>query len=318
MKWKKIGKIFDPTKHQLPHGCTSHAQSPQALVFDDLVRVYFSTRQKDTNGKFLSHIAFVEFDKKFNNILRVSTNMVIELGRTGCFDEHGIFPMNVVRHGNRIYGYTCGLSRRVSVPIDTSIGLAISDDQGLTFKRIGDGPILTATLNEPCIIGDPFVAIMAGQFQMWYIFCQRWIPKAETDGAPSRVYKIAHAVSKDGISWERDGKPLISDKLNPSECQALPTVIHFDNRYHMFFCYRQATGFRTNRDCGYRIGYAYSNDNTQWTRADECAGIEFSESGWDSEMQCYPNVFHCNGNIYMLYNGNEFGRYGFGLAILEK
>jgi hypothetical protein len=33
-------------------------------------------------------------------------------------------------------------------------------------------------------------------------------------------------------------------------------------------------------------------------------------------MQCYPHVFECDGKVYLLYNGNEFGRYGFGLAEL--
>ena len=28
-------------------------------------------------------------------------------------------------------------------------------------------------------------------------------------------------------------------------------------------------------------------------------------------------VFEIDGKIYLLYNGNEFGRYGFGLAALE-
>ena len=38
---------------------------------------------------------------------------------------------------------------------------------------------------------------------------------------------------------------------------------------------------------------------------------------WDSDMLCYPHVFECDGQVYLLYNGNEFGRYGFGAAVLE-
>jgi hypothetical protein len=84
----------------------------------------------------------------------------------------------------------------------------------------------------------------------------------------------------------------------------------------MYFCYRQATDFRVNRNRGYRIGYAYSHDLRNWTRDDAEGGIEVSESGWDSDMLCYPHVFRCEGSVYLLYNGNEFGRYGFGLAAL--
>ncbi|MBA3704780.1 MAG: hypothetical protein H0W84_02445, partial [Bacteroidetes bacterium] len=68
---------------------------------------------------------------------------------------------------------------------------------------------------------------------------------------------------------------------------------------------------------GYRIGYAWSKDLINWTRDDENAGIEVSENEWDSSMLCYPNVFKCDDKIYLLYNGNEFGRFGFGLAVLE-
>jgi hypothetical protein len=39
---------------------------------------------------------------------------------------------------------------------------------------------------------------------------------------------------------------------------------------------------------------------------------------WDADMQCYPHAFECDGSVYLLYNGNEFGRYGFGLAKLAQ
>ena len=152
---------------------------------------------------------------------------------------------------------------------------------------------------------------------MWYIYGTRWI-KDTVEDAPQRVYKIVHATSPDGISWEKEGKHIISDVLNVDECQALPTVIRFNDRYHMFFCFREATNFRKIKERGYRIGYAYSDDLIHWTRADEAVGIQPSEVGWDADMMCYPHVFHCHGKIYLLYNGNEFGRFGFGIALLKN
>jgi hypothetical protein len=158
MKWIKRGLIFDPTKYKLANGCREFAQSPQTLVFEDFVRIYFSTRQKDNStGKFVSHIAFVDFDKKFSEVLNISSDTVIELGETGTFDEHGIFPINILRHDGKIFAYTCGWSRRVSVSVETSTGLAFSDDDGLSFKKAGPGPVLTASLHEPVLVGDSFV-----------------------------------------------------------------------------------------------------------------------------------------------------------------
>ena len=176
--------------------------------------------------------------------------------------------------------------------------------------------MLTSSLNEPFLVGDPFVAIFDNLYHMWYIYGEKWITHY-TEEHPQRVYKIGHATSLDGLSWIKEGKQIVSDKLNFDECQALPSVIKYDKKYHMVFCYREAIGFRDNKDNGYRIGYAYSDDLKNWIRDDKNVGIDISKDEWDSDMLAYPHIFHCDQKIYMLYNGNEFGRFGFGLAVLE-
>lgn len=319
MKWRKIGHIFDPASHRLPSGCTQFAQSPQTLVFDDFVRIYFSTRSVDPkNGKYLSHVAFVDMRKNLRDIIAVSDKAVIPLGELGCFDEHGIFPINVVRDGDRILAYTTGWNRRVSVSVDTGIGLAISQDDGQTFQRVGHGPVLAASLHEPCLVGDGFVKIIGGVYHMWYIFGTGW-KRFALDAAPDRTYKIAHATSTDGVQWDKqEATPIIADRLGSDESQALPTVVGIGDRHHMFFCYRESFDFRSAKGRGYRIGHAWSDNLNTWTRDDENPVLAGTPGEWDSDMQCYPHVFECDGMVYLLYNGNEFGRAGFGLALLES
>jgi predicted GH43/DUF377 family glycosyl hydrolase len=316
MRWKKLGNIFDLTSAALSDKKFLYAQSPQALVFDEFVRIYFSTRQKDHKGKYVSHIAYADMTKDLRELIGTSEDTVIEVGALGCFDEHGIFPMNVLRDGKRILAYTSGWNRKVSVILDGSIGFAESYDNGKTFRKIGPGPVLTSSLYEPFLVGDPFVQKHHDTYHMWYIYGTRWISNPERNEA-ERVYKIGHATSADGINWEKEGRNIIPDKINEDECQALPTVISINGRHHMFFCYRHAFNFREDSTMGYRIGYAWSDDLLNWVREDSSAGIDVSAEGWDSEMMCYPHVFSCDDNIYMLYNGNEFGRYGFGVALLE-
>ncbi|MBE7419307.1 MAG: hypothetical protein HS128_16515 [Ideonella sp.] len=319
MRWRKHGRIFDPTQHRLPNGCTQFAQSPQALVFDDFVRVYFSCRSVDgANGKYLSHVAFVDFAKDLRRILRVSDRAVVNLGALGCFDEHGIFPMNVIRHGDLVYGYTTGWSRRQSVSVETAIGLVISRDGGITFERFGDGPVLGSSLHEPFLVGDAFVASLEGKLHMWYIFGTRW-QRFPSSGLPERTYKIGHATSSDGKDWvKQEAVQVVPDVLGEHESQALPTVCKVDAAYHMFFCYRHSDDFRRNSDRGYRIGHARSQDLLQWVRDDSVLSLQGTPGDWDGDMQCYPHVFECDSEIYLLYNGNEFGRYGFGLAQLQR
>ena len=66
------------------------------------------------------------------------------------------------------------------------------------------------------------------------------------------------------------------------------------------------------------MGYAESFNGIDWTRNDKEVGILPSSTGWDSEMVCYPSVFDHHNNRYMVYNGNGYGKTGFGLARLEN
>jgi hypothetical protein len=319
VRWRRLGHIFDLSAVDLPGGYMGYAQAPQALVFDDFVRIYFSTRSVDANnGKYRSHVLFADFSPTLDRVLFVSPEPVLPLGDLGCFDEHGIFPMNVLRVGDAVFGYTCGWSRRVSVSVETAVGLAVSRDDGLTFQRVGPGPILSATLREPFLIGDAFVRVIGGTYHMWYIFGTAWKQFPEIP-APERIYKIGHANSADGTTWTRDeGVQIIPDRLGPDESQALPSVLEIDGVYHMFFCYRESADFRTNAARGYRLGHAVSDDLRSWVRADDEQTFDGDEGSWDADMQCYPHAFESRDQVYLLYNGNDFGRYGFGAAVLER
>ena len=85
----------------------------------------------------------------------------------------------------------------------------------------------------------------------------------------------------------------------------------------MFFSYRYSLDCRS-KGRGYRLGYAFSDDLNNWTRDDTNVGIGLSDEGWDSEMISYGHVFELDKHIYMVYQGNHFGRVGFGLAKLEN
>jgi hypothetical protein len=317
MKWFKQGKIFSPSQFRNELNGMVYAQSPQALPIDNGIRIYFSTRTMDSSGKYLSHIAFAEFSRDLREVREVSGHTVIPLGGLGDFDEHGIFPIHIFKNQDKVFGYTTGWNRRKSVSADSSIGLGVSVDGGRFFQKVGRGPILTSSLHEPFLVGDPFVLAVDGLFHMWYICGKRWIFSQKASDA-ERVYKIAHAVSDDGVNWRKDNQGVIPDAIGPDECQALPSVLEVDGIHHMVFCYRDAIGFRTELGKGYRLGYAYSKDLVNWTRDDQGLGLPLTGEGWDSRMMCYPHLFRLDDQIALLYNGNDFGKEGFGLAILKS
>ena len=314
--WKKLGQVFRPQTVTGRPWMKEYAQAPSALLFDDFVRIYFSCRpHPDAQGRYVSYSAFVDLDRhNLFKVRAVAEKPILELGRLGDFDEFGTYPVSVIRHGDETRAYYAGWTRCESVPFDVSIGMATSHDGGRTFTKLGPGPVLSRSQNEPFVISGPKIRFFNNTYFLFYIAGRKW---KVVDGRAEPVYKIRMASSEDGIHWTRFDKDLIASRIEEDEAQASPDVFYCDGIFHMFFCYRYSSQFR-GKERGYRIGYASSTNLVDWIREDDKAGIDVSEQGWDSEMVCYPHVFNVDGNIYMAYLGNQVGREGFGLASLSS
>lgn len=308
--WEKRGQIFQPGQFDWMR---EYAQCPTSIIIDNILRVYFCTRpSKNSDADYVSYSGFADYDlQNLSKPIGVSDSPILALGGTGEFDEFGCMVGSVIKKDDRYWLYYCGWQRMRSVPYNWAIGLAFSED-GKHFQKYKKGPILGSVPEEPYLQACPIVKIIGDQWHMWYLSGREWLTDSMT-GRKESVYKIMHAVSQDGILWNRNGQPII-DSTVEYECQTSPSVFWCGDKYHMFFSYRHGLNFR-NAQRGYRIGYAWSEDLKNWHREDRLAGIDVSESGWDSDMVCYPHVFNYQKKFFMLYCGNQFGRNGFGLAV---
>ena len=315
-KWNKLGKIFDPAAIDTPEWMNEFAQAPSVILFEDFARVYFSCRPKpDENRQYVSYSAYVDLNRKnLFEVVGMSSEPILKLGKLGTFDEFGTYPASVIKDGENYKVYYGGWTRCESVPFNVSIGMGISEDGGKTFQKLGDGPILSYSSDEPFILSGPKIRKFNDKWYLFYIAGKKWILD---NGKPEPVYKIRMAISSDGINFTKHNKNLIADSVEENEAQASPDVIFLDGKYHMFFCYRYSTNYRNHQN-GYRIGHAFSDDLENWTRDDANVGIDVSEDGWDSEMISYPTVFEMDGEVYMFYLGNQVGKCGFGAAKLQK
>jgi len=301
MPWIKKGQIFKPEGQY--YWVKSHAMLPiPEKMGDDLYRVYFSGR--DNRNRSL--VGYVEFD--INNpqeILKMSEKPVLGLGELGTFDDNGVTPSWVIDHGGRKYLYYVGWNQGATVRMAEMAGLAVSTNGGESFTRISRAPILERTDKEPLsLLAATCVLIEDGTWRMWYVSGIEWANKDFVS------YDIKYAESKNGIQWKRDGNACLGFNSPEEYALARPCVLMEDGIYKMWFGKRQ--GQET-----YRIGYAESKDGHSWERKDHIAGLDVSESGWDSEMVEYPYVFNHKGKKYLLYNGNGYGRNGFGYAVEE-
>jgi hypothetical protein len=314
-RWRKLGKAFSPQQVQGRSWLKEFAQAPATLLLDDVVRVFFSCRPpRDESGQYVSYSAFVDLDRAdLFNVRRVAERPILDLGGLGEFDEFGTYPVSVARAGDEVRAYYGGWSRCESVPFNVAIGCAASRDGGVTFAKLGRGPVLGFSPEEPFVLSGPKIRRFGDLWWLFYIAGRKWKVVA---GRAEPVYKIRAATSQDGIHWVRLNRDLIESRIEQDEAQASPDVFGAEGRYHMFFCYRRSSDYR-GKENGYRIGYASSTDLIHWKRNDANAGIDVSDDGFDAQMVCYPHVFEVDGETYMAYLGDEVGRHGFGLAVLE-
>lgn len=298
-EWLKIGRVYTPSSEY--DWATTHASVPIAeLIEGDLFRIYFSTR--DAKHRSVTTSVVMNINSP-NAIIEQPSTIVLSPGALGEFDDSGAMGSWITHHEGNKYFYYIGWNLGSSVPFRNSIGLSInSNKEG--FKRYSPGPIVDRTPFEPHFCASCCVLKNANKWRMWYLSCTEWF--MQSNGKPEHRYHIKYAESKDGINWERQGVIAI-DYLDQNEIAiSRPSVIFDKGIWKMWFSYRSV-------DLSYRIGYAQSYDGIHWDRA-KGPVLEVSNDGWDSEMVAYPYVFQHKGQRYMLYNGNDYGRTGFGLA----
>jgi len=310
MAWVKRGLVYLPAgQYQWNR---THAAVPTVDKVDDkLWRIYFATRDDENR----SRISYIEVEAgNPQNILYEHSEPILPLGKIGAFDDCGMMPSWILDVAGLKYLYYIGWTVRNTVPYHNSIGLAISRDGGRTFERFSKGPLFSPTYREPYFTGTSCVLREDGVWKNWYMSCVKW---ELVDHRPEPFYHIKYAESLDGINWKREATVALDFKSEKEAGIVRASVLKENGSYKMWYSYRNLDGYRTDKNNSYRIGYAESVDGKRWERRDEMAGIDVSDEGWDSIMIEYPHVIAHDGRKFMFYNGNGFGKSGFGYATLE-
>ena len=294
----------------------SHAGLPVVDIIDDKVwRIYYSARDNFNH----SRPTYIEVEAgNPANILYEHDNYLLGLGKIGTFDDCGVTVLSLLNHNNKKYMYYLGWTVRNTVSYHNSLGLAISTDGGKTFEKFSKGPILSPTYKEPYCNGASYTLFDKEEnlFRLYYTSFTGW---EVYNGHPEPLYHIKYAESENGIDWERNQIVSVDFKNNQKGGIARPSVIKENNKlYRMWYTYRKAYDYRTNKKNSYRLGYAESKDGKVFTRMDNKIGIDVSKTGWESIMQTYPHTIKYNDLYWVFYNGNGFGKTGFGYAVFER
>ena len=76
--------------------------------------------------------------------------------------------MPVIRDGEEVHAYYPGWTRCESVPFNVAIGCAIRDG-GATFTKMGNGPVLGYSPDEPFVVSGTKIRRFDGVWHMCYV-----------------------------------------------------------------------------------------------------------------------------------------------------
>jgi hypothetical protein len=302
--WRPLGRVFSPTAGE--PWCVSHASYPTALpLAGGNVRVFYSTRDKASRSSTASLDLMIDGERF--EVSKPPRGPLLTPGARGSFDADGVTVSSVVAHDGKLYAFYLGWTVLVRVPFTNFIGVAVSDDDGQTFRRCSSVPVIGRGPENPLTVGYPFVLRDGPGWRMWFGSHLHWGQQGM-----EMLHVVKQARSPDLLQWTPSDAAVIdvAGPADPAEFAiSRPVVLREpDGSLSMWYARRRPH---------YELGFARSTDGERWERCDQDIRFVGTPEAWEDKERTYPFVFDHGGRRYMLYNGNGYGREGFGLAILE-
>ena len=300
MGWIKQGLIYnlDGTSNWAKN--TVLTPTP-FLISEEVIRIYASFRDEMGRGR----IGYIDVSAKNpKEVLRVSANPILDIGKPGTFDDSGIILGDLLHDDDQIKMYYVGFQLVKNVKFLAYSGLAISSDNGNTFWRYQPTPIMDRTSNALYIRAIHTVLKEGNVYRIWYSVGNGW---EMINGMAYPQYDIRYTESKDGIHFDdQEGVHCIGVQGKEYRI-GRPRVVKVNGSYEMRYTF-------DTTDKEYISGYAVSKNGIDWQRKDDQAGLYKSVIGWDSEMLCYPVEINTKYGRYIFYSGNGMGLTGVGFA----
>lgn len=300
--WQKLGSVYCADGSN--NWAQSHAYTPTPfLLNDDTIRLFVSF----LDDKKVGRLGYIDLDAQNpNNIMSISQTPCLNTGKDGCFDDNGVTPISITKHNDQLRLYYIGWELSDKVRYKLFVGLAVSGDDGVTFQRYSNAPILDRCSEETTVRTAANVMKDQDIWRMWYIGGSDCIM---VDGKQVPTYDMRYIESDDGIHWPGNGQVIMMPQGDDEYGFGRPYVCRKGTgEFEMWY------SIRTKSE-GYHIGYATSTDGKKWERQDHLAGIGKSKDGWDSEMVAFGAICDTKYGRYMFYNGNNFGETGVGVAL---
>lgn len=271
-------------------------------ISDNQVRIFYTSQDNEDRGR----ISFFDINNELE-IINTFDRPVIDIGDKNTFDQDGVGVMSIITIDEKLYLYYSGFQRFEKIRYKIFTGVAYSLNNGESFTKINKISIGTNT-NKSNIQGGAVIIKIKNTYRLFYVEGHEFI-NLLNNNVPS--YDIKYIDSLDGINFQGQSKILVDhNDFNDEIGYGRPYVIFNKDKqiYQMFYSIR-----KKSLNGKYCSGYAESTDCEKWKRKDSLA-IKESFAGFDSENIQFLSVFEINNKQYALYNGNDYGIDGIGLA----
>jgi len=293
--WRKLGRVLQASGASLSR---THAMLPTPWVMADRVRVFYASCDDDMRGR----IFFADFacEPPFG-LIAVSPNPVFDVGLAGAFDCDGVNPSQIIETDDGLALLYIGWRRApTEAPYTLFAGLAVSDDQGLSFTRRST-PLLPPRPGERLFRTAPFIYRDDHGYRLLYIGGDAFMDGG--DGRRTPVYSLMELRGASLWDWDGPAQVLMAPDVAAGEVGFGRPVITADRR--LMVSLRSHAGYRlVETDLAFASG----------TRPPLTPVVPPPLEPWEARMTCFGALCTVGPNELLFYNGDGYGRTGAGLA----
>ena len=313
LKFKKKGFICSHESFKLDWFRKNTMVPITYLIDSNRLRVFLGMCDDQNIGR----VGYIDVNPDNpSEIIDYSKEPCLDIGSDGSFDDNGAIPSGILEEGGKLYMFYSGYQKVAKVPYLIFAGLAVSEDQGKTFKRLSSAPFLDRSHEELSIRAAVHCKKESDGYKLWYLGGSDWVRKGKGSQIAPKYdikYKFLEGDSILSIMKGFDDQVTSMSLSGDDEYGlSMPQVFEESGVYKMIYSIR-------TKSMGYRMGYAESVDNGKtWVRKDDQIELNVSDDGFDSQMVCFGHLQKVKSKTYMFYCGNDYGGSGIGYAELIK
>ena len=304
MKSQFVDNYFLELPLERSSNWVSHMMAPVLLQHENHLEVFFGGR--DISG--ISRIKSLNLDIKTKSFTKSRETEILDIGRPGTFDENGVFPASITRIENEVFLFYTGFQLGHKIPHFNFGGLAKINEPNKGALRVSQAPFADRQ--------DEGLYVRAGNTYLNYDGIKYNAYSAGSsfemiEGKLRPNYDIYLQTVNSIYDFDKAGKKIISYDPLVEHGLGRPQLLSYKDNLLLLYTIR-------TRNFPYKMGIAiFDKNKSKFERCDYLFQDLLGCSEEFSQMTYFPSAISNNENLILVYNGNDYGRNGLGVAILD-